>query len=150
MKTLIIFTSIHHQNTIKIAEVMAKVLKAKLLKATKVNPKEVKKFALIGFGSGIYFGRHHQDLFELLDKMPTFDNKKAFIFSTRGSGPKTIYHQSLKNRLKQKGFQVVGEFSCSGWDTFGVLKIIGGIKKGHPDKSDLKKAEKFAKSLLIN
>jgi len=129
---------------------MAKALNAKIVKSNDVNPREVGEFDLVGFGSGIYFGKHHKKLFELLDKMPTFDNKKAFIFSTRGSGLKTIYHQSLRNKLKQKGFQIIGEFSCSGWDTFGVLKIIGGIKKGHPDKSDLKKAKKFAKSLFIN
>ena len=34
-----------------------------------------------------------------------------------------------------------------GFDTFGPLKILGGIKKGHPNEDDLKDAVAFFKKL---
>jgi len=46
-----------------------------------------------------------------------------------------------------RGFTIAGEFSCRGWDTFGLLKLIGGINKGRPDEQDLKRAEDFARHL---
>ena len=42
---------------------------------------------------------------------------------------------------------ILGEFNCAGFDTYGALKIFGGIQKGHPDEEDLKQAEAFALSL---
>lgn len=41
----------------------------------------------------------------------------------------------------------MGEFSCKGFDTFGLFKLIGGISKGHPDKNDLDNAKTFLKEL---
>jgi hypothetical protein len=46
-----------------------------------------------------------------------------------------------------KGFTIIGEFSCKGFNTFGPLKLVGGINKGRPNESDLNKAENFARCL---
>ena len=42
---------------------------------------------------------------------------------------------------------IVGEFDCRGFDTFGLLKVIGGISKGKPNEKDIEKAENFAINL---
>jgi hypothetical protein len=47
-----------------------------------------------------------------------------------------------------KGFDIIGAFSCPGWDTWGPLRIFGGICAGRPNKEDLEKARNFAKDLL--
>ncbi len=147
METLIIYNSIHHSNTEKLAKVMAKILKAKLLKPSELEIKNLQKYDLIGFGSGIYFSRHHKSLLKLIHKLPIAD-KKAFIFSTAGLPKfKLIWHKSLKRKLLKKGFEIVGEFCCGGFDTFGPLKIIGGLNKNRPDKKDLEEAENFVKKL---
>jgi flavodoxin len=81
--------------------------------------------------------------------LPPVTKKKAFIFSTSGQTGKTSkFHQKLREALESKGFDIVGEFNCAGFDTYGVLKIMGGIQKGHPDEADLKQAEIFAKGLI--
>jgi flavodoxin len=49
--------------------------------------------------------------------------------------------------LQSKGFEVIGEFNCAGFDTVGPLRIIGGINKGRPNDEDLTQAEAFAKNL---
>lgn len=134
---------------------MAKALNAELLQAeqAKVDANVLSGYDLVGFGSGIYYGKHHESLFYFVDRLPAPENKRAFIFSTSGIGmPPFIYdfHKPLKKKLLEKGFDVIGEFSCRGWDTFiRVLNIVGGINKGRPNKKDLRRAEDFARGLKI-
>ena len=151
MKTAIIYVSVHHGNTEKVAATIAKALDADLKKTDQTDPNGLSDYDLVGFGSGIFYGKHHKSLLELADKLPS-TNKKAFIFSTSGRTEGKImntenFHKSLKAILTAKGFNIVGEFNCAGFDTFGPLKLVGGISKGRPNQEDLKKAEDFANNL---
>ena len=146
MKSLIICTSFHHGNTEKVAKTMGEILDAPLMEPQIIDTETLSEYDLIGFGSGIYFSRHHKSLLELVDRLP-YLNRKAFIFSTRGMGPIRIYHGPLRRRLLKKGFTIVGEFSCKGLDTDGPLAFMGGINKGRPSKLDLERAQKFAENL---
>ncbi|HIH73245.1 MAG: Flavodoxin [Thermococcales archaeon 44_46] len=148
MSAIIVYVSIHHKNTEKIAKAIAEVLNAKLVKPWEVKPEELLKYDLIGFGSGIYYWKHHRALFKLIDNLPEVKGKKAFIFSTAGINTPFINHRKLRRALRRKGFEIVGEFSCRGWDTNGWLEKIGGISKGHPNEKDLEKARRFAKKLI--
>jgi len=149
IKTLIICKSIHHQNTKKIAEVLAREFKADLITPEEAFKYNFDNYNLIGFGSGIYFWRHHPALFRLIDSLPKKERIKVFIFST--SGMKFfngfLFHASLRKKFKEKGFEVIGEFNCLGFDTFGILGFFGGINKGRPDERDFKKAQEFAKKM---
>lgn len=147
MNAIIVYVSIHHRNTEKIARAMAEVLNAELVKPWEITPEELLNYDLIGFGSGIYYWKHHKALFDPIEKLPTVKGKKTFIFSTAGINIPFINHRKLRNALKRKGFEIVGEFSCRGWDTNGWLAKIGGLNKGHPDDRDLERARRFAKRL---
>jgi len=149
MRTLIIYESIHHGNTEKVVKVIANVLEAKLAKPKELDIDTVAEYDLIGFGSGIYGWKHHKDLLNTVDKLSSQKNKRAFIFSTSGAGKKAIdkNHKLLRKKLIGKGFTIIGEFSCKGFNTFGPLKLVGGINKGRPNESDLNKAENFARCL---
>ena len=70
---------------------------------------------------------------------------KAFIFYTSGAGRSD---KPLENELLEKGFDIIGEFSCLGRDTWGLFKLIGGKNKGRPKKEDLEEAKNFARDLL--
>ncbi len=146
MKTAIIYKSIHHGNTKKIAEVMAKTLKADLFDLKDVNMDVIGKYDLIGFGSGKYFLRPHKKLRNFVEKMDDVNSKKAFVFSTSGDGKPMGW---LEKNLSKKGFDVLGEFYCKGFDTYAFAKIIhrGGLNKGNPDEKDLENARNFAESL---
>jgi flavodoxin len=149
MKTFIVCFSYHHKNTDKIASVLAKTLDAEVKMPGEVSPQGFSEYDLVGFGSGISFGKHYKVLLDFVDKLPPVTKKKAFIFSTSGQTGKTSkFHQKLREALQSKGFDVVGEFNCAGFDTYGILKIVGGIQKEHPDEADLKQAEIFAKGLI--
>ena len=69
MKTLLIYVSVHHGNTEKVAKAMTDVLGAKLAKPQEFDINIVAEYDLIGFGSGIYHRKHHESLFKLLDKL---------------------------------------------------------------------------------
>ena len=149
MKTLIICYSYHHKNTEKIASVFAKTLDAEVKTPLEVDPNGLSDYDLVGFGSGISFGNHYKELLDLADKLPAVTQKKVFIFSTSGqTNNQPKFHKKLREALQSKGFNIVGEFNCAGFDTYGALKIFGGIQKGHPDEDDLKQAEAFAVGLM--
>jgi flavodoxin len=146
MKTLIIYASVHHQNTKRVAAVMAEELAADLIPVQEAQPGSILAFDLIGFGSGIYFMKHHKSILQFVGMLPNITGKQAFVFSTSGKGGNER-HKSLKELLVNRGFSIVDEFSCKGWDTFGPMKLIGGINKGRPDENDLEGARVFARGL---
>ena len=160
MKSLVVLYSYHHHNTEKVAKVIAKVLDAQIMAPQEVDPGGLQGYGLIGFGSGIYSERHHQSLLDLADRMPKAADGRAFIFSTSGapsmalSGEqlgKTVqrFHSALRERLRAKGYAIVGEFLCPGLNTNSFLRYFGGLNKGRPNAEDLRHAEEFAQGLRI-
>jgi len=153
MKSLLVLFSYHHNNTEKIANVFAKVLDAQIKTPRQINPEELQEYSLIGFGSGIYDEKHHKVLLDLADKLPQVTNRKAFLFSTSGitgEAKVTKDHSSLREKLQSKGYMIVDEFQCVGFNTNSFLKLFGGINKGRPNAEDLKHAEEFAQKLKLN
>ncbi|MFC1927319.1 flavodoxin family protein [Chloroflexota bacterium] len=150
MKALTVFVSVHHGNTEKVARNMANILDADLVQVKGADATVLEGYDLIGFGSGIYFGKHHRSLLDFVDKLPVVKNKKAFIFSTSGLRKIPFVHdfdKPLRNRLQRKGFDIVAEFSCRGLDTYRATGLVGGINKGQPNAQDLRQAEDFARGL---
>ncbi len=155
VKSLVIVYSYHHHNTEKIAQVIAKILACEVKTPEEIIPEELHQYTLIGFGSGIYSSKHHPDLLNLVDKLPQVTHKKAFIFSTCGApafavdgGHVNDYvieaHGALKEKLQTKGYMIVDEFICPGFNTNSFLRFFGGINKGRPNAEDFKHAEEFA------
>ncbi len=64
MRALIIHMSIHHGNTERIAKAMADALGADLKKPSEADAGALSPYGLIGFGSGIYFWKHHKALLD--------------------------------------------------------------------------------------
>jgi flavodoxin len=150
MQTLVIVKSIHHKNTEKIAKVFVKVFDAQIKTPKEVNPNEVQEYDLVGFGSGIYSDNHHKSLLNLADRLPQVINRKAFIFSTSammGKDKVAKDHSALREKLQFKGYKIVDEFACKGFNTNNFLRFLGGMNKGRPNAEDLKRAEEFAFNL---
>jgi len=156
MKSLIILFSYHHNNTKKIAEAISKVLVAQIKSPQETGPEELNQYDLVGLGSGIYSYQHNKSLLDLADKLPQVTNRRAFVFSTTGApitfGESAItkaleQHNPLKEKLQSKGYVIVDEFICAGFNTNSFLRLFGGINKGRPNTEDLKHAEEFAQNL---
>lgn len=146
-KCLIIVYSYHHNNTAKIACEFSKVLNAKVETPEEVILEELEEYDLIGFGAGIDSGRHYKPLLDLADKLPDVKGKAGFIFSTsavQGEAKVKKDHSSLRQKLESKGYSIVDEFSCKGFNTNLFLKYFGGMNKNRPNSEDLKNARDFA------
>jgi flavodoxin len=154
VKSLVIVFSYHHNNTEKIANTMANVLGAEVKTPRQVKPEEIADYDLVGFGSGIYSATFDPSVLDLADRLPNTAGKKAFLFSTYGA-PAFIAnrefieknHQQIREKLQAKGYTVIGEFGCAGWNTNSFLKYFGGLNKGRPNTEDLKNAEAFAREM---
>lgn len=145
---MVIYNSIYYGNTEKIAKAIAKCFEVSLVTPQQVDIKILLQYGLIGFGSGIYYNKHHQSLFDIVAKIPSVRNIKAFIFSTNRDGI-TDGHKLLRDTLREKGFTIVGEFACKGFEEWRAIKTVGGkgINEGKPDEQDQKNVEKFALDL---
>ncbi len=153
MKSLLVLLSYHHKNTEKIAKVFAKVLDAQIKTPQQINPKELQDYGLVGIGSGIYGAKHHESLLDLADKLSPVTDKKAFIFSTSammGKAKVAEDHSLLREKLQSKGYTIIDEFACKGFNTNSFMKYFGGMNKGRPNAEDLKHAEEFAQNLKQN
>ncbi len=149
-KCLIIIFSYHHNNTAKIAYEFSKVLHADVKTPEQVIMEELQDYDLIGFGSGIDSGKHYKPLLDLVDRLPIVDKKASFIFSTsaiQGESKVKKDHSLLRQMLKSKGYAIVGEFSCKGFNTNSFLKYFGGMNKDRPNSKDIKNAKEFALNL---
>ncbi|MBT3285361.1 flavodoxin [Candidatus Bathyarchaeota archaeon] len=154
MKSLLVLISIHHNSSGKVANTLSKVLDAEIKSPQQITPEELLEYDLVGFGSGIYDQKHHKLLLDLADNLPEVNNRKAFIYSTSGvsrkfAGEKSIDdpHSVLREKLLSKGYEVVDEFNCVGFNTNSFLKYIGGMNRGRPNTKDLRHVEEFAQSL---
>lgn len=143
MKTAIIFASVHHGNTRKIVEKIARNNDVDLIDATQVKEKDLSEYDQIGFASGIYYGKFHQSVLNFASvNLPEY--KEVFLICTYGG---SAAYQSIETIIKDKHCNVIGKFSCKGYDTFGPFKLVGGIAKGHPNEKDLTAAMEFYQSL---
>ncbi|MFW9829387.1 MAG: flavodoxin family protein [Candidatus Thorarchaeota archaeon] len=152
-KCILVLYSYHHKNTEKVAEVVAQVLDAKIKNPQEIQPEDLQEYDLIGFGSGIYGAKHHNLLLDLADTLPQNPKGKAFIFSTGAlTGKKKLAkdHSLLREKLESKGYIIVDEFQCKGFNTNSFMKYFGGMNKKRPNEEDLKYAQDFAYNLKRN
>ena len=156
MDSLIVLYSYHHRNTEKVAKAMAEVVSAEIRWPQRMDPEDLESYNLVGFGSGIYNDKHHKLLLDLAERTPEVVHGRAFLFATCGvpgfafeRGALDDYlveiHVPLRKRLESKGYEVVGEFTCPGWNTNKFLKLFGGLNRGRPNANDLERARAFAR-----
>lgn len=146
MKTLIVYASIHHNNTEKIAKAMAEQLNADCIKAQSANAGVAAGYDMIGIGSGIYMGKFHKEALKIIEEN-NWEGKKVFLFSTSGMGSGK-FHKPVEEALIGKKAEIVGSFWCKGFDTYiKLFNLFGGLAKGHPDEKDVEAAREFARGI---
>ncbi|UNZ15738.1 flavodoxin family protein [Streptomyces sp. 891-h] len=148
MKAVIVCTSVSHGNTRRVADRMAEALGARVVSPEQADPAELADTDLVGFGSGIFYGRFHRRLTDFVKTLPR-QRGRAFVFATSGlpEVPPAPFTRPLVRLLASKGFEVDGTFSCRAFDTWLPFKVVGGINKQRPNAGDLATARAFAERL---
>jgi len=148
MRAAIIYESLHHGNTLKVAEAMAEAIGADLVRLRDRRKADLLDYDLVGFGSGIYGSKHHRDLLAFASRARFRDGARVFLFSTAGlpflSG---VWHRALRAELGTKSIQIAGELCLPGYDTYAIFGLLGGINRGRPGDRDLERAAEFARSM---
>jgi flavodoxin len=149
MKAVIVCTSVSHGNTRRVADVMGRVLQARVVEPEQVDMAELASCDLVGFGSGVYYANFHPRLSQFVRSLPKGERRRAFVFATSGFPelPFRPFTRPLVRLLEQKGFEADDIFSCRGFDTWLPLRLVGGVNKGRPGPADLEVARTFAEGL---
>ncbi|MBW5481610.1 flavodoxin [Streptomyces bambusae] len=145
MKAVIVCVSVSHGNTRRVADTMARVLGAKVVTPEQADPAELADADLVGFGSGIFYGRLHPHLTDFVKALPAMKGR-AFVFATSGlpERRRAPFTRPLAQLLEGKGFEVAENFTCRAFDTWTPFKLVGGINKHRPNADDLSAARAFA------
>ena len=145
-KAVIIYASTHHGNTKKLLEAIAGKYDIVQIDATKQQQADLSEYDLIGFASGINFGRFYNSVEQFLEhNLP--EGKKVFFLYTCAK----VNHRftdKIKVQALEKRAIVLGEYGCRGYNTYGPWKMIGGMNKKHPTEDEIVNAVKFFASLL--
>ena len=145
MKVAIAYYSQHHGNTKKLLDAIKNLGDVKLINVVECKEADLSVYDIIGFASGIYFAKFSKAVTKFAkNNLP--DKKLVFLIYTYGV--KRDYTKGMKRIIEEKSCRLLGSYGCRGFDTFGPLKLIGGIAKGHPDENDLKGAIEFFRKII--
>ena len=145
-KAAIIYASTHHGSTRKLVGAIADKYEVVQIDATRCQQADLSAYDLIGFASGIDFGRFYDSVEQFLENnLPK--NKRIFFLYTCAK-VSNRFTDSIKVAATQKGAIILGEYGCKGFNTYGPWRLIGGMNKNHPSKDELENCVKFFESLL--
>lgn len=144
-KTIIVYASKHHGNTYKLVKAIAEKYKVETLDVMKETDVNLEEYEIIGFASGIDFGRFYEEI-ENFAKENLPIKKKVFFLYTCAMDRKG-FTDSMKEIAKEKEATVLGEYGCKGYNTYGPWKMIGGMNKKHPTEAEIDLAVEFFEKL---
>ena len=145
-KAVIIYASTHQGNTRKLVEAISNRYEITQIDVTCQKSADLSGYDLIGFASGIDFGKFYDSVEKFLeDNLP--ENKRVFFLYT--CAKKNIkFTECIKKEALDKGAVIMGEYGCRGYNTYGPWKIIGGMNKNHPSQEELEEVLRFYEALL--
>ena len=144
-KTVIIYASTHHKNTYKLVKAISNKHNIDLIDATKQSAADLQSYDVIGFASGIDFGK----FYEVVENFARYHlpfKKQVFFLYTCAMDRKG-FTDSIREIAAQKEAVVLGEYGCKGYNTYGPWKVIGGMNKKHPTQEEIASAVTFFENL---
>ena len=146
MKTAIVYYSKHHGNTKQLVDALAEAFDGiDLIDAAAAPDADLRGYERVGFASGIYYFKFHKSVLHLAETcLP--EGKPVFFLYTCGA-KKQSYTDAIAQIARAKNAEILGEYRCLGFDTFGPFRLVGGIANGHPDQEDLAGAVRFYQSI---
>ena len=145
-KTVIIYASTHRGNTRKLIEAISEKYQIDIIDAIEQKFANLSEYDLIGFASGIDFGKFYDAVEQFLkDNLP--ENKAVFFMYTCARDDKDFTYTMRTEAMKRHAL-LMGEYGCRGYNTYGAWKVIGGMNKHHPTKKELDGAVQFYELLI--
>ena len=145
MKTVIIYASKHHGNTKKVCDRLASDRNITLVEASEVSDSfPWADYDLIGFASGIAFKKFYEPVNKAARQIPA--GKKVFYIYTCAANNQD-FSSNIRGIVESRGAESVGTYGCKGFNTYGPLKLIGGMNKKNPTEDELAAAVDFYRAI---
>lgn len=144
-KAVIVYASKHHGNTYKLVKGISERCEVTTIDATKQSVMDLQDYEVIGFASGIDFGKFYKEIETFAkDNLPM---KKQVFFLYTCAMERKGFTDSMKKIALEKDAIVLGEYGCKGYNTYGPWKLIGGMNRNHPTEEEIQSAVSFFESL---
>ena len=144
-KSVIIYASRHHGSTEKLVKHLASQFAIDLINAEEIHDADLSGYDIIGFASGIDFGKFYPSVTDYSRLLP--QGKRIFaVYTCARDNDK--YGMEIAEIAQKCGCHFIGKFGCRGYNTYGPWKIIGGMNKNHPNDADFTAVCTFYKNIM--
>ena len=118
------------------------------MKFKKENVAILEEYEVIGFASGIDFGKFYEEIEDFAkENLPI--KKKVFFLYTCAMDRKG-FTDSMKEIVLEREAIILGDYGCKGYNTYGPWKVIGGMNKKHPTDAEIMSAIEFFEKTIEN
>lgn len=148
MKVAILYHSYHHGNTRRVVEAMCQGHEVDVFDVTQSAPSDISCYDLVGFASGIYCFTMSRKLLSYGREHLRSGQRVFLVYTYGGESMKNRFGRHGREMIVSCGCELVGEFGCLGFNTYGPFGWFGGTAKGHPSECDLRRARVFFKGIL--
>lgn len=112
MKSLIVYGSHHHGSTEALVKAIAEQYPVDLLDAESGQLISLEEYDLIGFASGIDFGKFYPQVTEIARKLPVGKEIYALFTCARDNGK---YGDEILQIASEKNCTYLGKYGCRGY-----------------------------------
>ena len=144
-KAVIIYASTHQGNTRKLVSAICRQYGMEAIDAAVRDRADLSRYDLIGFASGIDFGRFYPAVERFLRNNLPPDKRIFFLYTC--ARVREGFTGTVREAAAEKNALVLGEYGCRGYNTYGPWKLIGGMNKGHPNGEEIAAAAAFVGNL---
>lgn len=101
-----------------------------MIDATKETSANLQEYDIIGFASGIDFGKFYLEIENFARQKLPFQKEVFFLYTC--AMERDGFTDVIKEIALEKDAVILGEYGCKGYNTYGPWKLIGGMNKSHP------------------
>lgn len=141
MNTIIIYESTHHGNTKKLADAIASKYGIEVIDIMSAAEMNLEQYDIIGLASGICFGKFYEKITAFAREKLTADKQVFFLYSCAKNDKD--FAADIRQIAMDRGCYILGTYGCKGFNTYGPLKIVGGMNKHHPNQEEMDGAVAF-------
>ena len=145
-KSILIYASKHHGNTYKLVNAISEKYDIAMIDATKESIVDLQEYEVIGFASGIDFGKFYEEIENFAEaNLPI---KKEVFFLYTCAMERKGFTNSIREIALKKDAIILGESGCKGSNTYGPWQLIGGMNKNHPTEAEIVEVVNFYGGLI--
>ena len=118
-----------------------------IIDAMKETQVDLQEYDIIGFASGIDFGKFYLEIENFARENLPFQKEVFFLYTC--AMDREGFTNSIKEIVLEKDAVILGTYGCRGYNTYGPWKLIGGMNKSHPTENEIQECVNFYEKLLI-